>query len=155
MNIVIRKASLEDLKGVQDLNYKLFDFEHENFDSSLNMEWTFSDEGEKYFKKIIENGTVWVAIDNDKIIGYLAGIMKSYNSINAKSAELDNFYIEEKYRRLGIGKRLVNEYKKYCKNKGIDTIYVTANAKNKNARSFYQASGFNDEYEVTYKMKID
>ncbi len=129
MDIVIRKATLEDLKVVQDLNYKLFDFEHKNF--------------------------VWVAIDNDKIIGYLAGIMKSYNSINAKSAEVDNFYIEEEYRRLGIGKRLVNEYKEYCKSKGIDTIYVTANAKNKNARSFYQASGFNDEYEVTYKMKID
>jgi len=155
MDIVIRKATLEDLKVVQDLNYKLFDFVHKNFDSSLNMEWTFSDKGEKYFKEVIENETVWVAIDNDKIIGYLAGIMKSYNSINAKSAEVDNFYIEEEYRRLGIGKRLVNEYKEYCKSKGIDTIYVTANAKNKNARSFYQASGFNDEYEVTYKMKID
>lgn len=155
MDIVIRKATLEDLKAVQDLNYKLFDFEYENFDSSLNMKWTFSEEGEKYFRKVIENGTVWVAVDNDKIIGYLAGIRKSYDSINANSAELDNFYIEEKYRRLGIGKRLVNEYKKYCKNEGIDTVYVTANAKNKNARSFYQASGFDDEYEVTYKMKID
>lgn len=155
MNIVIRKATLEDLRQVQDLNYKLFDFEYKNFDSSLNMGWTFSEEGEKYFRKVIEKGTVWLAVDDDKIIGYLAGIMKSYNSINAKSAELDNFYIEEKYRRLGIGKRLVNEYKEYCKNKGVYTIYVTANAKNKNARSFYQASGFNDEYEVIYKMKID
>ena len=41
MNIVIRKATLEDLRQVQDLNYKLFDFEYKNFDSSLNMGWTF------------------------------------------------------------------------------------------------------------------
>ena len=69
MNIVIRKATLEDLRQVQDLNYKLFDFEYKNFDSSLNMGWTFSEEGEKYFRKVIEKGTVWLAVDDDKIIG--------------------------------------------------------------------------------------
>lgn len=155
MNIIIRKATLSDLKDIQKLNYKLFDFECKNFDSSLNMNWTFSEIGEKYFRKVIDNETVWVAVDNNKIIGYLAGSMKNSTCISKQVAELDNFYIEEKYRRQGIGKMLVNEYKKYCKSKGIDTIDVTANAKNKNARRFYEANGFDDEYEITYKMKIN
>lgn len=155
MNIVIRKAILKDLEEVQKLNYKLFDFEYKNFDSTLNMNWTFSEIGENYFKKVIENGTVWVAVDKDKVIGYLAGSMKNSNCIVKTVAELDNFYIEEEYRRQGIGRILVNEYKSYCKSKGIDTIDVTTNAKNKNARSFYEANGFDDEYEITYKMKIN
>ena len=59
---------------MQELNYKLFDLEFSNdFDPALNMEWTFSEKGEKYFKGLIEDGTVWVAVDNDRIIGYLAG----------------------------------------------------------------------------------
>lgn len=73
MIIIIKKAILEDLKGVQKLNYKLFELEYNNFDPDLNMEWTFSKIGEEYFKSLIEDGTVWVAIDDNKVIGYLAG----------------------------------------------------------------------------------
>ena len=38
MNMIIRKANIDDLKYVQELNYKLFDLEYNNFDSALNME---------------------------------------------------------------------------------------------------------------------
>ena len=154
MDIVIRKAELEDLKEIQKLNYKLFELEYNNFDPALNMEWTFSKTGEDYFKDLIEKGTVWLVVDNDKVIGYLAGSIDGKPAYATKSlAELDNFYIEEEYRRQGIGKRLVEELKKYCKTKGIEEIIVTASAKNMNAREFYQNNGF-DEFEITYKMKL-
>lgn len=32
MSVNIRKATLEDLKYVQELNYKLFELEYKNFD---------------------------------------------------------------------------------------------------------------------------
>ena len=51
--MIIRKANIDDLKFVKELNYKLFDLEYNNFDSALNMEWTFSEKGEKYFKELI------------------------------------------------------------------------------------------------------
>jgi len=38
MNMIIRKANIDDLKYVQELNYKLFDLEYNNFDPALNME---------------------------------------------------------------------------------------------------------------------
>lgn len=155
MDIVYRKATLIDLKEVQQLNYKLFDLEYNNFDPALNMEWTFSKIGEDYFKELIKDGTVWVAVDNNKVIGYLAGSIDGKTSYATKSvAELDNFYVEEDYRRLGIGKRLVEEFKNYCVDKGIEEMKVTASAKNMNAREFYQKSGFED-FEVTYKIKLE
>ena len=46
MRIVIRKATQEDLKAIQELNYKLFELEYNNFDPDLNMDWTFSKTGE-------------------------------------------------------------------------------------------------------------
>lgn len=155
MNIIIRKAILEDLKEVQKLNYKLFDLEYNNFDPALNMDWTFSKIGEDYFKSLIEDGTVWVAIDDNKVIGYLAGSVDGKPSYVTKSlAELDNFYVEEEYRRQGIGKRLVQEFKNYCMSKRVEEMKVTASAKNVNAREFYQNNGF-EEFEITYKMKLE
>ena len=155
MGIAIRKATIEDLKAIQELNYKLFELEYNNFDPALNMNWTFSKIGENYFKKSIENATVWVAVDNNKVIGYLVGRIEKMPAYTTKSlAELDNFYIDEEYRRQGIGKRLVEEFKKYGINKGIEEIKVTASAKNTNAKAFYQNNGF-DEFEVTYKMKLN
>lgn len=154
MNIIIRKASIDDLKSVQKLNYKLFDLEYNNFDPVLNMEWTFSEKGEKYFKKLIENGTVWVAEDNNKVIGYLAGSVIGMPSCATKTlAELDNFYIDEEYRKKGIGKKLVEEFKKYCISQNIAEMKVTASYKNINAREFYKNNGF-DDFEITYKMKL-
>lgn len=155
MSVTIRRATIEDLEYIQELNYKLFELEYNNFDPALNMNWTFSQIGENYFRKSIENDTVWVAIDNNKVIGYLAGSIQNKPSYVTKSlAEIDNFYIEEEYRRQGIGKSLVEEFKRDCINKGIEEIKVTANAKNVNAKAFYQNNGF-DDFEVTYKMKLN
>jgi diamine N-acetyltransferase len=154
MNIIIRKANIEDLQFVQKLNYKLFDYEYNNFDSSLNMKWTFSEKAENYFKELIEEGTIWVAEDNNKVIGYLAGRIKEKPTYATKTlAELDNFYIDEEYRRKGIGKKLVEEFKKDCILRGIEEIKVTASYKNINAREFYKNNNF-DNFEITYKMKL-
>jgi GNAT superfamily N-acetyltransferase len=154
MNIIIRTANIEDLKFIQDLNYKLFDLEYNNFDPALNMNWTFSETGENYFKELIKNGTIWVAEDNNKIIGYLAGNTKGTPSYATKTlAELDNLYIDEEYRKKGIGKKLIEEFKKYCILQGIKEIKVIASYKNINAREFYKNNDF-DDFEITYKMKL-
>lgn len=110
--------------------------------------------GANYFKELIEEGTVWVAVDSSKIIGYLAGSIDVKPEYATKSlSELDNFYVEEEYRRQGIGKKLLEEFKKYCISKSIEEIKVTATAKNINAREFYKNNGFED-FEITYKMKL-
>lgn len=154
MEIIYRKAMLEDFECIQELNYKLFDLEYNNFDPALNMNWTYSKTGEEYLKKLIKKGTVWVAVDNNKVIGYLAGNIEGKPSYATKSlSELDTFYINKEYRNQGIGKRLVEEFKNQCINQGIEEMIVTAKEKNINAREFYKNIGFQD-FEITYKMKI-
>ena len=66
---------------------------------------------------------------------------------------IQGMYIDNQYRRKGIGKKLVQEFKDYCISQGIEEIKVTALSKNFSARSFYENCGF-DEFEVTYKMKL-
>ena len=57
----IRRAELNDLKSVQELNNQLFDLEIAHFDEHLIKDWPLSKDGEQYFKKAIENNFVIVA----------------------------------------------------------------------------------------------
>ena len=144
MNVKIRKANIDDIENIKELNNKLFIYEYENFDSSLNVGWPFTEEGDKYFRDIILNEIVFVAIDDEKIVGYLAGTVDTKISYILKPiSELDNFYIGESYRRC----------KRYCKSNGIDEMKVTASASNFYAIEFYKKNGFND-FEITLKTTI-
>ena len=76
--IIIRKAKINDLRVIQQLNHELFILEKENYDSTLIENWPLTDKGSEYFTDMINNHYVVVAVLNDEIVGYLAG------SINEK-----------------------------------------------------------------------
>ncbi len=152
--VIIRKAELEDLTSIQKLNDNLFDIEFNNFDDTLKREWALEKDGQEYFEDMIKNEIVFVAQIEDKIVGYLAGsICEQISYITETFAELDNMCIYDEYRRFGIGTLLMDEFKKYCKEKNIQNIKVTASAKNNRAIQFYMKNGFED-YNVTLKFKI-
>ncbi len=153
MNIKVRKADISDLEKVQELNHKLFELEHENFDSTLNVGWTYEKVGTEYFEKMIEKEVVFLAIVDGEIVGYLAGSILSASYTKSKLAKLDNMFVLEKYRKNNIGSILVNEFKKYALDKGMDSIKVTAAAKNKDAIAFYIKNEFK-EWDITLRCKI-
>jgi ribosomal protein S18 acetylase RimI-like enzyme len=153
MNINIRKASIEDLSKVQELNHKLFELEYKFYDPTLNVGWTYEKVGFDYFKNMIENEAVFLAVVNNEIVGYLAGSICPDSYTKLKLVELDNMFILEEYRKYGIGSMLINEFKKYCLNKGVESIKVTASAKNKNAIAFYAKNGF-EQWDITLKCEI-
>lgn len=62
-------------------------------------------------------------------------------------------FILEDYRKYGIGSKLMNEFKSYCIQNGIEELKVTASAKNNNALKFYKKNGF-DEFEITLKQEL-
>ena len=152
--IIIKKATIENLNEIQELNNQLFELEYNNFDSSLKVGWPFEKEGIEYFSDMLNNQVVFIALVDNSVVGYLAGSINVESSYVTKSlAELDNMFILENYRKYGIGTKLVNEFKKYCLNIGIQEIKVTASTRNNNAIKFYKNNGFED-FEVTFKMKL-
>jgi len=154
-NVIIRKATLNNLYEIQTLNNQLFELEKENFDPTLVENWPITEEGEKYFKTLIEEAYVIVATLNDKIVGYLAGSINekgSYEEI--QYGEVNNMFINSECRGYGIGKLLINDFKKYCISNGIKDLMVTASARNTNAIEFYRRNGFND-FNITLTMNIE
>lgn len=153
-NIVIRKAILEDVSYIQNLNNELFKLEKENYDTTLVLNWALTEDGKEYFEDLIRNQYVIVATLEEKIIGYLAGSINekgSYEEI--QYGEINNMFIQENYRLYGIGKKLINTFKDYCRNNNISNLKVVASSKNKNAIDFYRKNGF-DDFNLTLTMNI-
>ena len=67
--------------------------------------------------------------------------------------EVNNMFINSECRGYGIGKLLINDFKKYCISNDIKNLIVTASAKNTNAIEFYRKNGFN-EFNITLTTEI-
>lgn len=154
-NLFVRKANLNDLETIQKLNNQLFDLELKYYDTTLVKDWAISNEGKEYFKDLINNYYVVVALLNDEIVGYLAGTINEKGSYeNVQYGEIRNMFIKDNCRGYGVGKKLVKEFKLYCRNNGLNDLIVTASTKNINAINFYKKNGFED-FNLTLTMNIE
>jgi ribosomal protein S18 acetylase RimI-like enzyme len=153
-NVIIRKATLEDLSTIQELNNFLFKLEKEKYDPTLVNDWPLSEEGKEYFLDLINNHYVIVALLDNNIVGYLAGsIEEKCSYVEVQFGEINNMLVKDEYRGYGIGKSLIDNFKEYCRIKDILNIKVVSSYKNKNAIEFYRKNGF-EEFDITLTTKI-
>lgn len=157
MKIVIREAKLDELKIIQDMNYKLFLWDYDR-DPALNIQWPYEEAGAEYFKNKIsgETGACFVAEEDGKVVGYVAGRVdkKVDKTDTLLRSELENIYIEEEARSHGVGKRLVETFIDWCKNNGSQSTVVTAYYHNEDAIEFYKACGFKP-YGLKLEMRLE
>ena len=154
--VKIQKATMKNLKDIQKLNLLLFEND-KKYDETLNLNWIFGEEGTEYFRDKIskENSCAFIAIIDNEIVGYLVGwITKAgdYRNIS-QIAELENMFVLEQYRNLGIGTKLCEEFINWCKLKGIKRIKVVASAQNTKAINFYKQNKFSD-YDLTLERNL-
>ena len=149
----IRRATLKDLKDIQQLNNELFELELANFDQYLIKNWPLSDEGEKYFTGAINNDFVVVAETNNHVVGYLLGEKCDIPYYNFDVAELCNMCVNSNYRKCGIGAKLYSAFEEYYNSQGITHFVVTASFKNESAKAFYKKMGFEEANTTICKFK--
>lgn len=153
----IRIATIEDLKEIQRLSLLQFENELKNFDSTLNREWSFSKDGEEYYKKSIidDNRCIFVAIYDKKIIGYLEGGISQggSNRIFSKLAELEYMFVIKEYRSSGVGTKLYQVFVNWCGEKRVKRLRTEASSKNTDAINFYRKNGFVD-YDLILERDI-
>ena len=104
-NLVIRRATIVDLKDIQELNLGLFDYEMEyDFDTYIHG-WSMGQISAEYFAELIKNEFVIVGVINNETVGYLAGSVyhdETYSYYEGLTAELDNMFIKEDYRKFTL-----------------------------------------------------
>jgi len=145
-NFVFRKANIKDLKSILELHLKLFKKEYEEFDKIINLNWTYGD-GKKYFRGRItkKDGFSEVIEYKNKIIGYLCGGKRKRLPFwkKAQYAEIESFFLENRFRDKGLGSRLLKDFINWCKEKRIDYAFLSASAQNLPAIRLYKKFGFN------------
>ena len=78
-----------------------------------------------------------------RILGYLTGSVRKTDSWRPVTrTELENMFVEDKFRSQGVGAALVKEFIKWSREKGVRRALVVAYAANDRAIRFYQKMGF-------------
>lgn len=152
VEIKIQEATIKNLKDLQNLNHELCKKENKEFDLTIRVDWSFTKEGEKYFKEKItkDDECAFVVVINKKTIGYLVGELTEIEDYRNTSqiAELEDVFVLENYRNLGIGTRLYQEFINWCKSKGIKRVKVIVSTQNTKAINFYKKNHMEDYYVI-------
>lgn len=147
VNLIIRKATTNDVVDIQNLNNNLLNYEMEQGFDTYIKDWALSEASREYFLDLIKNQFVAVAEVDSKIIGYIAGSVYedlSYSYYEGLTAEANNMFILAEFRRYGIGSKLMNSFFEWCNSKNAKRVMVTASSKNDKAIGFYHQMGFSD-----------
>ncbi|PLY05822.1 MAG: N-acetyltransferase [Arcobacter sp.] len=145
---IIRKAKLDDIEVLLTLFqkhalYEKSDFIAENKKQSLK----------KYlFDEKILNCLV-IEIDN-KIIAYTT-YLKQFSTWDVNFyLYLDCLFIEEEFRKLGLGAQLMNNIKEEAKKLGCNQIQWQTPSFNENAIKFYNKIGANSKSKKRFFLEI-
>ncbi|MGN6646639.1 MAG: GNAT family N-acetyltransferase [Cytophaga sp.] len=92
---------------------------------------------------------VFVAVSEGKIVGGLTAyrLMQYYSE--APLVYIYDIAVLKRYQRKGIGKKLILGIKDYCREIGVEEIFVQADDEDEHALDFYRATGAK-ESKVTH-----
>ncbi len=80
--------------------------------------WAFSDEAKAKYLNAIQNRYVSIAEIDGQPVGFLIGSIIAPTSNDArqiKQANLQNIYVDENMRKADVGKKLIDDFRRYCK----------------------------------------
>jgi len=169
MNIVIRLASLDDVRGIVEVHCSSID----KWVKRINGEEVEARYEELNVEERFRHGGPWVSVEtcaihinyllaygqypliaelNGKIIGELELYIGEERNILGKCAYIDVLEVHRNYRRRGIGRALVNKAIEIARKHSCDTIAVWPT---KEAIEFYRKCGIRETaYNIVY-LEID
>lgn len=115
--------------------------------------------GNSHFLKTLENSgeanLIFGAIDNGAVVGTI-GIYQEDRPKLKHKAQIWGMYVDEAFRKTGVGKRLLDLAIDHAKLKmKVDGIYLSLEADNYSARSLYESRGFKCWGTEPKAMKLD
>lgn len=138
---IIQAKTKEDCRICDVFLSKLINFES-SLDNVINQNVKVSGPAENNIKQ----KDVFLAYAlGDIPVGYILGY-RQFNKgkiYNKDILIVEALYVEEKYRKLGIGKQLLNSFESWVKDNYDDAIIeITHINSNENAKKFYEKMGY-------------
>ena len=143
--VKIRLATLEDVSGIMPIFAQIVDY-HASIDSEV-----YTDADMSAFEQSVQdqltkdNWKIFVAETNKKIVGFLTLQMRSnrrqWGNVADTDGRIDCLAVDENYRHMGIGTKLMVEVEDYLKSQGIFEMRLTVSIHNPNAIKCYEKMG--------------
>lgn len=141
--ITIRKAYPTDaytLVQIQDLVWKKEFYDVLPNGILMEMNRKIEQRIEHLKQQIEENNRIFVALDDDKIIGYVF-YARTSNVVYNEAAEIRSIYILPKYQRQGIGTNLMQQVVQEIKKLGFSSLIVYSPIPSKCVSFFLKLKG--------------
>lgn len=138
----IESAAVEDFDEILRMKESLWKWRKKNFSEvSKNFH---KREREKTF--LVDEKKIYLVAKNNKeeIVAFISGgIFERDKYYLKKIAALENLFVKESYRHLGIGKDLFCALEKEFKALGCEGIICKTDFENENSRKLYESAGMN------------
>jgi ribosomal protein S18 acetylase RimI-like enzyme len=138
MNIAIQKISKVNLKEAAIVMMKAF--------NTVNQGWT-EEASVEYTRRILKYSCSYIAVDNDKAVGFLAA------DIREDHVYIDAIGVLPEYMGQGIAKYLFNVALQHAKENKVELLKMTADPTSI-AYQWYMKLGFKETGWVELMMKI-
>jgi len=148
MKLDIIKAENKHIKEISILfdNYRQFYKYKKNLDQSQN-----------YINDRIKNNEsiIFICLCNKKIVGFVQ-LYETFDSLNLnKKLVLYDLYVLKNYRKIGIGKKLMNKSKNFAISNNFTRIELSTAIDNYEAQKLYESLDYiRDKEYYNYELDI-
>jgi GNAT superfamily N-acetyltransferase len=130
--IIVRKATIEDIKAVHALVYELAIYENAPEAHTATIEDYSND-----FKSSIFESYVAVDTENGQVVGMILYYM-AYSTWKGRMLYLEDFVVTESYRQFGVGQMLFDTYLEVAREKKCRLVKWQVLDWNEPAIKFYK-----------------
>ncbi|HKM92114.1 MAG TPA: GNAT family N-acetyltransferase [Prolixibacteraceae bacterium] len=153
----IRKAKQQDIEQVTNYGTILLK-QH----SDLDPYFTPTKTADKVYRKFLErcldadDKLFLVAENNGKLIAYAVGEIQTRSPIFeiTENGYINDVFVLEEFRKLGIARMFLVELKKWFISKGLKHVELSVHAKNEVGKKTWARFGF-DAYEIKKRVKME
>lgn len=110
---------------------------------------------EGYFRQILEsdNSHLFLIFSGNNMAGMLT--LAIYKSPTGSKGWIEDVVISDKYKGLGLGRKIVQHAIDYAKTSGIELMMLTSNPTRIAANKLYHSIGFEQKETNVYKMTFE
>lgn len=112
--------------------------------------------GEDRFQKALDDGALYVARRENRVIGYvLISVfeMDHPGHVYSKTMRLEEICVAEGFRHAGIGRSMMEDVKALAKRAGCTDIRLTCAPQNKPGNGLYESLGM-EVKTIQYRMEV-
>lgn len=89
-------------------------------------------------------GRVWVAIADERVVGYLAVTLGYSFEYGGRDAFIDELYLAEPARGRGLGTRALALAEQFCRDHGVRALHLEVELHRQDAHALYRRRGYTE-----------